>query len=142
MHSFIIHSFIHPALAEAYHPTSRALSLPQPCLNRLGALCLLCIVCAGLGGEWRPAGVSEGLWEISITQAARGSRWSLWMSGTVFSFLQACLPVFPGLILLRLGLHSQVHASQLDPCFTTKNTSFQSHLPLTEPVLVGRSPSD
>jgi len=48
----------------------------------------------------------------------------------------------PGLILLRLGLHSQVNTSQLDPCFTTKNTSYQSHLPLTEPVLVGRSPSD
>lgn len=44
----------------------------------------------------------------------------------------------PGLILLRLGLHSQVNTSQLDPCFTTKNTSYQSHLPLTEPVLVGR----
>ena len=91
-----IHLFIHQALTGAHHPTSRALSLPPLCLNRLGDLCVLCIVCAGLGGEWRPAGVSEGLQGTSITQAAGGSRWSLWTSGTVFSFLQACLCVFPG----------------------------------------------
>ena len=48
-------------------------------------------------------------------------------AGGAYGHLGRCSPSskpacvsFLGLILLRLGLHNQVNASQLDPCFTTK----------------------
>lgn len=80
--------------------------------------------------------MSEGLWGISITQAAGGSRWSLWMSGTVFSFTPSLPACLPGANTLRLGLHSRVPPLNSAPASPPKTHPI-GHLPLTEPVLVG-----